>query len=570
MVMVYGNCGNRALFVTKDKDVYTLDYNRDDYLKSGYTYIGLYPKKVEELCGKNIKTFACNLYFVVALTEEGEVYSWGFKKKDKSDDESHTLVIASTPTRVAGSLSGKFVVDIACGSDHSLALTRDGKVYAWGENKYGQIGNGTGTYGDNRPRQVRYELEGKKIVHIACGSMFNMVLTDEGKLYGWGSNQRGQISTSLITSFTVSSLPASSFTAPSLTSFFSTSKSTSVTNLLPAQSDSKITSSNGELPKYCAYPRKITAVSGKAIVKVACGFKHTLVLTDKGKIYAWGKNDNGQLGVNDELKSSTPVMVNLLEMEKMLDIAACGNLSVAVSSDKTVYVWGDCFGEIITTPFPTGFSTIHDAFAYTTTSVMHEPLTVSMNNNVEKVLNILEFLGALFDDPSTSDFTIQVEGQPIHVHKTVLKIRCQYFKNKFQHDWTENGESSLPPPLIHIVSDKFSYIVYKAFLKYLYTGTVDLPSKKVLELMKLADEYCETNLKEECDYIIKQAITMSNVAFFYYKAIECNAKELEEFCFQFALCHMTDVILSEEYIKLDTSLKNNFILRAAQENMFKT
>ncbi|KMQ81854.1 rcc1 and btb domain-containing protein 1, partial [Lasius niger] len=68
MVMVYGNGGNRAIFVTKDKDVFTLDY----HFKTGDTHIGLYPKKVEELCGKNIKTFACNSYFVLALTEEGE------------------------------------------------------------------------------------------------------------------------------------------------------------------------------------------------------------------------------------------------------------------------------------------------------------------------------------------------------------------------------------------------------------------------------------------------------------------------------------------------------------------
>ncbi|KMQ89857.1 rcc1 and btb domain-containing protein 1 [Lasius niger] len=683
MVMVYGNCGNRALIVTKDKNVYTLDYNKDDYLKNGDTHIGLYPKKIEELCGRNIKTFACNSYFVLALTEEGEVYSWRFKKKRKLDDESHA-VVTSTPTRVA-CLSEERIVDIACGSDHSLALTSDGKVYAWGENKYGQIGNGAGGHADNLPRQVKHELEGKKIVHIACGSMFNMVVSDKGKLYGWGSNQRGQISindatSSLTTSFTVSSCTAPSitafssitpistafsfstpistppistapsftafssstpiftascsttpiFTASSLTSSFSTCKPISIT--IPAQYDSKTTSNNVESQKYyprkitvvsdkaiaqlgskttsnnvgpqkyCAYPRKIiavsnkaiaqlgskttsntvqlqklyayprkiTAMSGKVIVKVACGSEHTLALTDEGKVYTWGKNDNGQLGVNDKLKSSTLVMVNLPEMEKVLDIAAYGNLSVAVGSNKTVYVWGDCFGEIITTPFPTGLSRIHDAFAYNTTSVMHRPLTVSTNSDVEKVLNIFEFLGALFDDPTTSDFTVQVEGRPIRVHRTILKIRCQHFKNKFEHDWTENGESIPDSPAIYIVSDKFSYVVYKAFLKYLYTGIVDLSLEKVLELMKLADEYCETNLKRECDQLIKQAITASNVVFFYSKAIECNAKELEEFCFQYALCHMTDVVLSEEYIKLDTSIKDNFMRRAAQNSIFKT
>ncbi|KMQ82416.1 rcc1 and btb domain-containing protein 1 [Lasius niger] len=117
----------------------------------------------------------------------------------------------------------------------------------------------------------------------------------------------------------------------------------------------------------------------------------------------------------------------------------------------------------------------------------------------------------------TCDIIIAVKGQPIHVHKAFLKIRCQHFKNKLQHDHIQ----SVP---VYTVSDTFSYIVYKAFLKYLYTGTVDLPSENALELMELAHTYCETNLKRECGRIIEQAITASNVAFFYSKAIECNAK----------------------------------------------
>ncbi|KMQ81902.1 rcc1 and btb domain-containing protein 1 [Lasius niger] len=72
MVMVYGLYGSRALIVTKDKNVYALDYNKVD-LKIGDTDIDLYPQKIEELCGKNIKTFACNSCFILALTEEGEI-----------------------------------------------------------------------------------------------------------------------------------------------------------------------------------------------------------------------------------------------------------------------------------------------------------------------------------------------------------------------------------------------------------------------------------------------------------------------------------------------------------------
>ncbi|KMQ89163.1 rcc1 and btb domain-containing protein 1, partial [Lasius niger] len=431
MVMVYGIRGTRALIVTKDKNVYALNYNEDDRVKIGKidVYRGIHPAKIEELCGKNIKTFACNLYLVLALTEEGEVFSWGFDKERESDFGSRTTVLPLKPTRVAG-LSKKCIVDVACGRDHSLALTSDGKVYAWGENKYGQIGKGAGT-GDSQPRQVKHELEGKKIVHIACGSMFNMVVTDKGKLYGWGYNDCGQISVDIGFRFRRSLFGSAGATLDIV-----------------------------KPEKYYVYPREITAVSDKTIVKVACGSGHTLALTDEGKIYSWGNNDDGQLGVSHNSKISAPIMVDVPEL--VLDIAADADLSVAVGSYGTVYVWGDCFGQDISTPFPTEFSRIHYAFAYSiNSSVMHKPLTVSTNNDVEEVLNILEslefgVLGTAFDDPSTSDFIVQVEGQSIHVHKGILKIRCQHFKNKFQHDWTDQ---SIPDPsAVYTISDKFSYI----------------------------------------------------------------------------------------------------------------
>ncbi|GAB1865176.1 RCC1 and BTB domain-containing protein 1 [Camponotus japonicus] len=523
MVMIFDGPGERAIIVTKDKNVYILDFN--SMINDIHTAI--YPKKIKELYGKNIKKFARGEFFILALTEEGEVYFCDLAGK-KKDDEVYLYPTMSIPEestfiQVAG-LSEKRIVDIACGRYHCLALTSDGKVYSWGDNDYWQTVDKDITTFDSVPRQVKHELENKNVIHIACGLKFNIVITDENKIYSWGNNFEGQIST--------------------------------------AQSR-----------KYYMHPRKIKNISDK-IVKVTCGYDHTLTLTNKGKIYAWGNNSYGQIGVNknyNELECCGPIMVNVPEMGKVLDIAALCYLSVAVGYDRIIYVWGHFCSEHIFVPFPTKFSRIHDAIAYSGYRLLWEPLTVFTNNYkyVEEELNILESVGAAFDDPLTSDFTVQVEGQPIYVHKAILKIRCDYFKKMFQHNWAKNIQSISDSSPVFTVSDKFSYIVYKAFLKYLYTGTIDLPSENALELMELADMYCETNLIKDCSQIVEKAISVSNVAFFYNKAIECNAKELEEFCFQFALRHMTDVILSEDYIKLDINIKNNFMRRAAKENAFK-
>jgi len=161
---------------------------------------------------------------------------------------------------------------------------------------------------------------------------------------------------------------------------------------------------------------------------VVCGNEHTLALTNKGVVYAWGDNFDGQVGVNNNSKPSGPTVVthgllikdfliiammsgtrnnkerydrqvNVPEMGKVLDIAAYNNMSVAVSYDKIIFVWGIFYCKRITIPFPTKFSNIHDAFAYSLWRGMDKPLITNNFKYVEEVLNILESLGEIFDDP---------------------------------------------------------------------------------------------------------------------------------------------------------------------------
>ncbi|KMQ83252.1 rcc1 and btb domain-containing protein 1, partial [Lasius niger] len=217
------------------------------------------------------------------------VYIWRFSIKHGSN---HTVNLISTPTRVID-LSKECIVDIACGSDHFLALTSDGKVYTWGKNSINERDRYSYLVNTNLPREF---LGGKKIVHIACNSIFNMGVTDKGILYGWGFYNDEQV---LID------------TTPFIINIRSSKSLPTVPTCADVQSQMSY-----------MYPHEITAVSGKAIVKVACGLQHALALTDEGKLYAWGKNDRGQVGVNNNLQFSTPAMVthdSLMKVEKLLN-----------------------------------------------------------------------------------------------------------------------------------------------------------------------------------------------------------------------------------------------------------
>ncbi|KAF7997404.1 hypothetical protein HCN44_005975 [Aphidius gifuensis] len=509
-VLIFGSISNEAIILTKDDDVYALGTNQSGCLGTGDTQSSLYPVKIEILCKKNMKTFAFGIGpHVLGLTSKGEVFSWGHNGfSELGNGSSHNGV---TPTKVASTFEDKAIIAIACGSHHSLALNDDGEVYGWGQNTCGQVGTGIST-NQNTPRKINSSLTGKKIVHIFCGQTSSMAVTKCGEVYAWGNNSVGQLGIG-----------------------------TYINQL---------------------NPMKVSGLTGTVIVRVVCGYSHTMALSDEGDLYVWGGNGYGQLGVGTKSNTCVPVKLSVPEMGRVCDIAAVhsNHISAALAEGGKVFMWGQCRGQVITTPILTPLLYLHDVLAcYSTPSVMHEPLVLYGNDET----SILDCLKQAFDDPTSSDLTIQVQGKPIFVHKALLKIRCQYFRSMFQEHWTENNQSV-------IEHDEFSHDVYKSFLKYLYTDEVDLPPENALELLYLANAYFETQLKRKCVQTIKRGITVDNVAFLYKTAIEYNAQELEDFCFKFALNHMTAVIQTTHFGKLDEVTLKTFITKAAQAGAFKS
>ncbi|XP_054004464.1 RCC1 and BTB domain-containing protein 1-like isoform X2 [Hylaeus anthracinus] len=499
MTIVYGDIGNEALIVTKDGMVYGIGCNACGCLGINDNHSTLHPKKVEALCKRGIKTFAHGKSpHVLALTMDGQVYSWGYNDSSQlgCDHTNQT----SIPTVVQNNLSKKFIVDIACGHSHCLALTDNGEVYAWGLNDHGQVGAGFIST-QNVPTKVKSILTGKKIVCISCGDSSSIAVTDNGEVYSWGDNGVGQLG---------------------------------IGNYVD-----QVT------------PCKVTTLAEVVIA-----------LSDEGVLYVWGANCYGQLGNGTDWNVSIPTKLEVPEIGKVLDIATSSynNISIAMAVNNRVFMWGQCLGQSIKIPTLTPQKCLHDALAcYAWPSVMHQPLILSN----EKRVNLIDCLKESFDDPVTSDLTIEVQGKPIHVHKSILKIRCHYFRTMFQEHWVENNQSV-------IEHDQFSYDVYRNFLKYLYTDEIELDVENGLELLDLANAYSESHLKRRCIQMIKKEITVTNVIPVYSRSIKYDTKELEEFCFKYAMNHMTAVINDSNFAKLDESTVKDFIIKAAQAGAFKT
>ncbi|XP_041357060.1 RCC1 and BTB domain-containing protein 1-like [Gigantopelta aegis] len=508
-VCVFGSSGNEAIFITDDDDVFAIGSNCSSCLGLGDTHSSFVPRKIEILCRKKIADIAFGSGpHVLAVSGSGEVFSWGHNGYCQLGNGGSNQ--GFLPALVTTNLQGKRVAQVACGGHHSMALTADGEIYAWGQNNCGQVGTGT-TSNQPTPRRITAVIGCRPAVALACGQTTSMALMDNGELFGWGYNGNGQLGVG----------------------------------------------NNVNQPNPC---RVLGALTGLIISKVVCGYAHTMALTDEGVLYSWGANSYGQLGTSSKANQVYPTKVDF-NSDRFVEIAGChySHISAAVSQSGRVYMWGQCRGQSVTIPMLTRFTCTDDVFAtFSSPSISWRTYCVDHVRSSR----VTHCISNAFDDPITSDLKFVVEGKDIYVHKSILKIRCQHFRSMFQSCWDEDGKESLE-------ITQYTYAVYKAFLQYLYTDYVTLEPEEAIGLLDLANAYCEPILKNKCEQIIKQGIAIDNVAMLYAAAIKFDARNLEDFCFRFALNHMTAVTQSDAFNKLDETVLKEFIRKAALAGAFK-
>ncbi|KAI4565134.1 hypothetical protein MJT46_009477 [Ovis ammon polii x Ovis aries] len=505
---VFGTSANEALYVTDSDEVFVFGLNYSNCLGTGDNQSTLVPKKLDALCGKKIKSLSYGSGpHVLLSTEDGVVYAWGHNGYSQLGNGTTNQGLA--PIQVCTNLLIKQVVEVACGSHHSMALAADGEVFAWGYNNCGQVGSGS-TANQPTPRKVTNCLHIKRVVGIACGQTSSMAVLDNGEVYGWGYNGNGQLG---------------------------------------------LGNNGNQLT-----PVRVAALHSVCVNQIVCGYAHTLALTDEGLLYAWGANTYGQLGTGNKNNLLSPAHI-MVEKERVIEIAAChsAHTSAAKTQGGHVYMWGQCRGQSVTLPHLTHFSSTDDVFAcFATPAVTWRLLSAEH----EDFLTVAESLKKEFDSPETADLKFRIDGKYIHVHKAVLKIRCEHFRSMFQSYWNEDMKE-----VIEI--DQFSYAVYRAFLQYLYTDAVDLPPEDAIGLLDLATSYCENRLKKLCQHIIKRGITVENAFSLFSAAVRYDAEDLEEFCFKFCINHLTEVTQTAAFWQMDGPLLKEFIAKASKCGAFK-
>ncbi|KAM3655399.1 LOW QUALITY PROTEIN: RCC1 and BTB domain-containing protein 1-like [Ammospiza maritima maritima] len=257
-VCVFGTSANEAIYITHNNEVFVFGLNCSNCLGTGDNQSTIVPKKLEALCGKKISSLSYGSGpHVVLCTEDGEVYAWGHNGYNQLGNGTTNQGI--TPVQVCTNLLIKKVVEVACGSHHSMALSLDGDLCA--SITVGQVGSGSTT-----PRRVSNCLQGKIVVGIACGQTSSMAVVNNGEVYGWGYNGNGQLGLGNRNQLT---------------------------------------------------PCRVAERHSVCVLQIACGYVHTLALTDEGLLCAWGANTYGQLGTGNKSNQLSPVQI-MMEKERVV------------------------------------------------------------------------------------------------------------------------------------------------------------------------------------------------------------------------------------------------------------
>ena len=180
-------CGDEfSMVVTDTMDVYTWGHGDLGQLGHGDYRRRTEPTVLRALAGKEIRAVAAGSNHAVALTMSGEVYSWGNGEHGRLGHGDATTYRVPGVVRC---LMGERVSQVACGGAHTAALTEAGEVFTWGSNHFGQLGLGH-TRDVLVAARVDTGLMGKKIHQIACGLFHTAVIT-EREVFTWGCGNHG-------------------------------------------------------------------------------------------------------------------------------------------------------------------------------------------------------------------------------------------------------------------------------------------------------------------------------------------------------------------------------------------
>ena len=204
------------------------------------------------------------------IKTDGSLWMWGNNKYGQLGNGTNKY--SDTPIKIMDDVK-LFVAK----NNHSATIKNDNSLWMWGSNDFGQLGNGT-TDGSNTPIKIMDNVKA-----VSLGSDYSAAIKNDGSLYMWGNNSRGRFG-----------------------------NGTSTDSFVPVK------------------------IMGN-VESISLGNGYSAVIKTDGSLWMWGSNYMGRLGNGDSLDANTPVKI----MDNVKSVSLDGNNGVAIKNDGSLWTWGD-------------------------------------------------------------------------------------------------------------------------------------------------------------------------------------------------------------------------------------
>ncbi len=288
------------------------------------------------------KSISCGYSHSLGIKADGTLWAWGSNESGQlgigSDDDSYK--------RAPVQIGTDSWLAVSAGESHSLALKSDHTLWAWGNNDFGQLGIGS-EYPESSDVPIQVSIQGITWKAIAAGGTHSLAITEEGDLWAWGYNERGQLGAGSDFSGDRSFDPVMISDSGGWTTLAAGYEHSLgiESGILYAWGDDSygqlgIGDMGTEYEFFKALPTPVDAPSDVEWASISAGEYFSLGITTQNllyTLYTWGINNLGQLGCSTQDYETSPVIVG-----PDWFIADCGyDHVIAVKNDGSLWAWGN-------------------------------------------------------------------------------------------------------------------------------------------------------------------------------------------------------------------------------------
>lgn len=330
-----------TVLLTESGAVYTSGYNDNGQCGQGMLHSVDQPRQVSKLEGSKVmQIHAYNgCEHTLVLLQDGRLVSFGYNYRGQLGLGNTT---SQAVPRGIRALEGRRVTFVSCSYHHTVVACQELEVFSFGRNDFGQLGHGDSI--DRKTPELIAALSGEVVISVACGQYHTCIARKDAPMLACGKNDYGQLG--FTDSDSVNSMKCMPNTSPDMShvrmlrcGYYHTVVLTEAGQVYGFGRNDYGQLGLGHTTQRIYGPSLVEYVGNKNITTIAAGCYHTILVEKNGMLHAFGRNNHGQIGTGDTIDRHTPYAIDRFLGKHVVSVAA-GFYHTVVLTRNLDSTWG--------------------------------------------------------------------------------------------------------------------------------------------------------------------------------------------------------------------------------------